>query len=63
MRRDALFPEWELRSKRAKRLRIALGIETGVAVKFQLEQQLLAEDEKLSELAAELEKIDRKLSQ
>lgn len=62
-RRDALLPEWELRSEKVKRLRTALGIETGTAVKFQLEQQLLAEDGKLSELAAELEKIDRKLSQ
>ena len=44
-------------------MRIALGIETGVAVKFQLEQQLLAEDGKLSDLAAELEEVDRKLSQ
>jgi hypothetical protein len=41
---------------------MALGIETGTAVKFQLEQQLLAEDGKLSELAAELEEIDRKLN-
>jgi hypothetical protein len=41
---------------------MALGIETGTAVKFQLEQQLLVEDGKLSELAAELEEIDRKLN-
>jgi hypothetical protein len=38
-------------------------IETGAAVKFQLEQQLLAEDGKLSELAAELEEIEQKLNQ
>ena len=62
-RRDALLPEWELRIEKVKRMRIALGIETGVAVKFQLEQQLLAEDGKLSDLAAELEEVDRKLSQ
>jgi hypothetical protein len=61
-RRDALLPEWELRSEKVKRLRAALVIETGTTVKFQLEQQLLAEDGKLSELAAELEEIDRKLS-
>jgi hypothetical protein len=41
---------------------MALGIETGAAVKFQLEQQLLAEDGKLSELAAELEEIEQKLN-
>jgi hypothetical protein len=62
-RRDTLLPEWELRSEKVKQLRIALGIETGTAVKFQLEQQLLAEDGKLSELAAELEEIEQKLSQ
>ena len=42
---------------------MTLGIETGTAVKFQLEQQLLAEDGKLSELAAELEAIEQKLNQ
>jgi hypothetical protein len=62
-RRDALLPEWELRSEKVKRMRIALGIETGVAVKFQLEQQLLAENEKLSELSIQLEEIEQKLSQ
>jgi hypothetical protein len=61
-RRDALLPEWELRSEKVTRLRMALVIEIGVTVEFQLEQQLLAEDRKLSELAAELEEIDRKLS-
>jgi hypothetical protein len=59
-RRDALLPEWELRCKKVTQLRIALGIKTGTAVKFKLEQQLLAEEEKLSELAAELEEIEQK---
>jgi hypothetical protein len=62
-RRDALLPEWELRSEKVKLMRMALGIEAGTAVKFQLEKQLLAENEKLSELAAELEEINRRLSQ
>ncbi len=62
-RRDALLPEWELLTEKVKRLRMALVIETGAAVKFQLEQQLLAEDEKLSKLAAELAEIEQKLSQ
>jgi hypothetical protein len=62
-RRDALLPEWELRSEKVTRLRMALVIEIGVTVEFQLEQQLLAEDRKLSELAAELEEIEQKLSQ
>jgi energy-coupling factor transporter ATP-binding protein EcfA2 len=42
---------------------MALVIETGSAVKFQLEQQLLAEEAKLADLAAELEEIEQKLSQ
>jgi Trypsin-like peptidase domain len=62
-RRDALLPEWEIRSKKVKWLRAALGDETGSAVKFQLEQQLLADEGKLTELAAEIEEIDQKLSQ
>ncbi len=61
-RRDALLPEWELRSEKIKWFRAALVIETGAAVKFQLKQELLTEDGKLFELAAELEEIDRKLS-
>ncbi len=42
---------------------MALIIETGAAVKFQLEQQLLAEEAKLAELATELAEIEQKLSQ
>jgi energy-coupling factor transporter ATP-binding protein EcfA2 len=62
-RRDALLPEWELLTEKVKRLRMALIIETGAAEKFKLEQQILAEDEKLTKLAAELEEIEQKLSQ
>jgi hypothetical protein len=42
---------------------MALGIETGAAVKFQLEQQLSADEGKLTGLAVEIEEIDRKLNQ
>jgi energy-coupling factor transporter ATP-binding protein EcfA2 len=62
-RRDSLLPEWELLTEKEKRLRMALVIETDAAVKFKLEQQILAEDEKLSKLAAELAEIEQKLSQ
>lgn len=62
-RRDALLPEWELRSEKVAQMKMSLAIETGVSVKFQLEQQLLSENWKLSELAAELEEIEQKLSQ
>jgi hypothetical protein len=37
---------------------MALGIETGTTVKFQLEQQLLAEDGKLSGLAENRAEIE-----
>jgi SEFIR domain len=62
-RRDGMLPEWELRNEKIKHMRVAVGIETGAAVKFQLEQQLLVEKEQLSKLAAELDEIDHKLSQ
>jgi SEFIR domain len=61
-RRDGLLPEWELRSEKAKRMRMALIIETGAAEKFKLEQQLIGEEAELSKLTAELDEIDRKLS-
>jgi SEFIR domain len=61
-RRDGLLPEWELRSEKVKRLRMVLIIETGAAVKFQLEQQLLGEEVELSKLTAELDEIEQKLS-
>jgi hypothetical protein len=62
-RRDALLPEWELLTEKVKRLRMALVIETDVAKQFQVEHQILPEDEKLTELAAELAEIEQELSQ
>ncbi len=62
-RRDALMPEWELRSQKVKLMRKELAIEVGTAVKFQLEQQLLDEEAKLSQLAAALDEIEQKLNQ
>jgi hypothetical protein len=62
-RRDALLPEWELRSQKVKLMRKDLAIEVATAVKFQLEQQLLEEEAKLSQLAVELSEIEQKLSQ
>lgn len=61
-RREALLPEWDLRSLKVKRMRSDLAIEAGTAVKFQLEQQLLAEEAKLAQLAAELTELEQKLS-
>lgn len=61
-RRDALMPEWELRSQKVQRMRKDLAIEVGTAVKFQLEQQLLDEEAKLAQLVVELGEIEHKLS-
>jgi SEFIR domain/Effector-associated domain 9 len=61
-RRDGLLSEWELRNEKVNRMRMALIIETGAAVKFQLEQQLLGEEAELSKLAVELDEIEQKLN-
>ena len=57
-KRGTLQSEWDLRSEKAKRLRAALAIETGAAIRFQLEQQLQDEDNQLTRLEAELDQLD-----
>jgi len=54
---DALEKEWDLRSAKVKQMRAALAIEAGVAVQFQLEQQLLNEEAKLARLSSEIDEI------
>ena len=61
-RRDTLQSEWNLRSEIVKRMRVDLAIETGTAVKFQLEQQLLEREAKLAYLETELDSIEQALS-
>lgn len=58
---DAIQAEWQLRSEKAKRLREALAIEAGTAVKFQLEKQLLEEEAQLTRLSGELDKLESSL--
>lgn len=60
--RDALLPEWELRRQKVQRMRKDLAIEAGTAVKFQLEQQLLEEEVKLSELDQKIREIEQKIN-
>lgn len=61
-RRDTLQSEWNLRSEIVKRMRVDLAIETGTAVKFQLEQQFLEREAKLAYLETELDSIDKALT-
>ncbi|MEH2038612.1 caspase family protein [Nostoc sp.] len=58
---DALQAEWDLLSKKVKKMREALVIEAGTAVKFQLEQQLLNEEANLAHLTNEMEQIESTL--
>lgn len=60
-RLDALQTEWDLLSKKVKKMREALVIEAGTAVKFQLEQQLLNEEANLAHLSNEMEQIESTL--
>jgi hypothetical protein len=58
---DALQREWDLRSEKVKRMRVALAIEAGVSIEFQLEQQILKEEIKLVQLDGEMNRIEQVL--
>ncbi len=60
-RQDTLQAEWDLRSEKVKRMRAVLAIETGTAVRFQLEKQLLDEEAQLARLGDELDEIEQAL--
>jgi uncharacterized protein len=55
---NRLEHELELRSEMITRMRCALVIETSAATKFKLEQELSREEERLSELLAEIDEIE-----
>jgi hypothetical protein len=59
---ETLQAEWDLRNQKIQRLRSALAIETGAAVKFQLKIQLAAEEAQLAKLSEELEQIEQTIS-
>jgi hypothetical protein len=61
-KRDGLRAEWELLNKKVSRFRRELAIEAGLAVRFQLEEQLLQEEARLAQLNETLEEIERALS-
>lgn len=56
-----LRSEYDLLNEKIRRMRQSLIIETNVAVKFQLEQQLLNEEAGLSKLESGIEEIEDKL--
>ncbi|MEH2297154.1 hypothetical protein [Nostoc sp.] len=58
---DALQAEFDIRSEKFKQMKKAVAIEAGTAVKFQLEQQLLDEETKLTHFSDELDKIESAL--
>jgi hypothetical protein len=60
-RQDTLQAEWDLRSEKVKRMRAAVAIETGTALRFQLEKQLLDEEAQLARLGDELDEIEQAL--
>lgn len=57
-KRDGLQQHWNLCSERLTHFRKAYAIEAGAAVRFQLEQQIEAEEAQLTELEQELAKIE-----
>jgi predicted NACHT family NTPase len=60
-RRDALQTEWDQRHKKLARLRQALVSESGEARKFELEEQIQAEEEETKHLEQELDAIEQAL--
>jgi nucleoside phosphorylase len=61
-RQEALQSEWNLRSEKLNQLRQAFAIESGVAVKFQLKQQIQDEETQIQQLESELISIEQALN-
>lgn len=57
-KRDVLQSELDLRNEKVRRMRVASAIESNTIIKFQLEQQLLDEETRISGLINELDEID-----
>jgi hypothetical protein len=60
-RRSTLEDELQIREEKLKLLRKSEAIETGVTMKFQLQQQIKAEEEELTKLTTELDELEQKL--
>ena len=60
---NALQQEWKQRSAKRKQLREALGIEANTANKFQLEQQVQAEETQLNDLEHTIQQIETDIEQ
>ncbi|WP_217481660.1 hypothetical protein [Nostoc sp. TCL240-02] len=60
-RQESLQAEWNLRSEKLQQLRQALVIESGTAIKFQLEKQIQEEEKQLKQLEDELNSLEQAL--
>jgi len=60
---DTLQQEWKQRNAKRKQFRAAFGIEANVANKFQLEQQVQAEETQLNELEQKIQQIETDIEQ
>ncbi|WP_199334061.1 MULTISPECIES: hypothetical protein [Nostocaceae] len=60
-RQESLQAEWNLRSEKLQQLRQALVIESGIAIKFQLEKQIQEEEKQLKQLEDELNSVEQAL--
>jgi hypothetical protein len=58
---DSVQAEWDIRHSKINKIRQSLAIEAGVTVRFQLEQQLLAEEAELDKLNTRMQEIERSL--
>lgn len=59
VQRDTLQMDWDLRQEKLKQIRHASATEASAAVRFQLQQQIQAEETQLSQLNDELDKIEQ----
>jgi len=58
---EGLITTMPIHQEKLKQLRISFAIETGAAIKFQLEKQIQAEEDSLRELGNKIEKIEQEL--
>ena len=59
--RETLQADWDLRQEKLKQLRKAWVIESGAAVRFQLQQQIKAEETQLEQLERQLADVEQAL--
>ncbi|MBK9709831.1 MAG: SUMF1/EgtB/PvdO family nonheme iron enzyme [Kouleothrix sp.] len=60
-KRAMLREEWDTRHKKVKRLRLGLAIESDIATRFKLEQQLEEQEKELAVCEQQIDEFDRQL--